>query len=316
MGQSPFRLSIVVPMYNEEDVLDTFFSRVIPIVASLTNDYEVICIDDGSNDRTFDILSEYRSDKYPNTKILSLSRNFGKEAALMAGLDHATGDAIIPIDADLQDPPELIIELVDKWQQGYDMVLAARRTRNTDTFAKRLTAQGFYQIAGKLSATPIPPNVGDFRLMDKKVVQALKLLPERTRFTKGILGWLGFNQATIYYDRQERAQGTTKWRYWGLWNYALEGIFSFSTLPLRIWSYMGLFVSVVSALYMAFIIIRTMIIGIDVPGYASLLVVVLFFSGLNMVGLGILGEYLGRVFIEVKQRPLYLIRRQMGFNDE
>jgi len=310
-----FRLSIVVPMFNEAEVLEAFFSRVAPIAAGQTGDYEIICVDDGSRDATLAMLSEYHA-KNPNIKVVSFSRNFGKEAALTAGLDSASGDAIIPIDADLQDPPELIPELVAKWREGYDMVLAVRESRDSDSALKRMTANLFYKMAGRLSNTPIPPNAGDFRLMDRRVVEALRLLPERNRFAKGLFGWLGFSQAIVKYTRPERAAGETKWKYWRLWNYALDGIFSFSTLPLRVWTYLGMLVSAGALAYMVWIILRTLIVGVDVPGYASLLVVILLFSGLNMIGLGMLGEYLGRVFIEVKQRPLYLVDKRLGFADE
>lgn len=310
-----FRLSIVVPMFNETEVLERFFGRVCPIAAGETDDYEIICVDDGSHDNTMAMLRKFHAEN-PNIKVLGFSRNFGKEAALAAGFDHASGDAVIPIDADLQDPPELIPELVAKWREGYDMVLAVREHRGSDSVLKRMTATSFYRMAGRLSSTPIPPNAGDFRLMDRRVVEALRKLPERNRFAKGLFGWLGFSQATVTYSRPERAGGETKWKYWRLWNYALDGIFSFSTLPLRIWTYLGMLVSATAMIYMGWIIIRTLVVGVDVPGYASLLVVVLFFSGLNMVGLGILGEYLGRIFIEVKQRPLYLVDKRLGFTNE
>ncbi len=310
-AQDPFRLSLVVPMYNEAEVIEGFFARVLPIVAAQSDDYEIVCIDDGSCDATRPVLARFRAED-PSIKIIGLSRNFGKEAALAAGLDHATGDAVIPIDADLQDPPELIPDLVARWREGYDMVLAVREDRRTDTAIKRLTAGLFYRIVHGLSETPIPANAGDYRLMDRRVVEALRLLPERTRFAKGLFGWLGFRQATVPYTRPERAAGASKWRYWRLWNYALDGIFSFSTLPLRIWTYLGVLIALGAGAYISFIVARTLLYGVDVPGYASLLVVVLFFSGLNMIGLGMLGEYIGRVFIEVKQRPLYLIDHQAG----
>ncbi|MEM6579676.1 MAG: glycosyltransferase family 2 protein [Pseudomonadota bacterium] len=310
-----YRLSIVVPMFNEAAVLESFFSRVCEIVSDLTSDYEVICINDGSADDSLAKLKEFNRVN-PKIKIVSFSRNFGKEAALMAGLEHASGDAVIPIDADLQDPPELIPKLVSKWEEGFDMVLAVRAQRDSDTLLKRTTANMFYRIAKHLSDTPIPANAGDFRLLDRRVVDALKDLPERNRFTKGIFGWLGFKQAEITYVRPDRVAGSSKWRYWRLWNYALDGIFSFSTLPLRIWAYIGGIISAVALLYMMYIILRTLVLGVDVPGYASLLVVMLFFSGLNMIGLGIMGEYLGRVFIEVKQRPLYLVDESIGLHDD
>ena len=306
-----FRLSVVVPMYNEAEVLDSFFERVCPIAAAQTEYYEIVCVNDGSDDATLELLTRYHTDN-PRIKTVSLTRNFGKEAALAAGLDYATGDAVVLIDADLQDPPELIPDLVARWRDGYDMVLAVREDRSTDTPAKRITAGLFYQIVQRLSQTPIPANVGDYRLMDRRVVAALRQLPERTRFAKGLFGWLGFSQTVVLYRRPERAGGVSKWRYWRLWNYALDGIFSFSTVPLRIWTYLGMLISLGTGAYIVLIVARAMLYGIDVPGYASLLVVVLFFSGLNMIGLGILGEYVGRIFLEVKRRPLYLIDRRLG----
>lgn len=308
---SPFRLSIVTPMYNEAEVLDRFFARVRPIAAAQTDDYEIVCVDDGSRDTTRALLARFHAEDQ-RIKIIGLTRNFGKEAALAAGLDNATGDAVVPIDADLQDPPELIPELVARWRDGYDMVLAVREDRSTDTAVKRMTAGMFYRVVHRLSETPIPANVGDYRLMDRRVVEALRQLPERTRFAKGLFGWLGFRQATVRYTRPERAAGASKWRYWRLWNYALDGIFSFSTLPLRVWTYLGVAIALGAGAYIAVTIVRTLLFGVDVPGYASLLVVVLFFSGLNMIGLGMLGEYIGRVFVEVKQRPLYLVDTRVG----
>jgi len=304
-------ISVVVPMYNEEEVIDAFFEAITPVLRSLTKDYEIICVNDGSSDMTLPKLIAARG-MNPAIKIIDLSRNFGKELALTAGLDFASGDAVVPIDADLQDPPELIVEMVEKWRDGADMVIAVRTDRGTDGWFKRTSAGLFYRIAGRLSDTGIPNNAGDFRLMDRKVIDALKALPERTRFMKGIFAWLGFKQAEVTYSRPKRVAGTTKWKFWKLWNFALEGIFSFTTLPLRIWTYMGFAISIIAPAYALLIILRTMFFGVGVPGYASTIVIILFFSGLNMLGLGILGEYVGRVFIEVKRRPLYLVRETIG----
>lgn len=309
---SGFRLSIVVPMHNEEDVIDAFFADIEPVLQSITPDYEIVCVNDGSTDGTEAKLRECCREM-PNVRLVSLTRNFGKEIALTAGIDYADGDAVVPIDADLQDPPEVIPLMVEKWLEGFDMVLAVRSDRSTDTLFKRLTSNGFYRLAGWLSETPIPANAGDFRLMDRCVVNALKQLPERTRFMKGLFAWLGFRQATVYYKRAARAAGETKWKSWKLWNFALEGIFSFSTLPLRVWTYVGMVTALCALGYMGFVIGKTLIFGVDVPGYASILVVVLFFSGLNMIGLGIMGEYVGRTFIETKRRPVYLVRDLIGF---
>ncbi len=302
-------------MYNEEAVLEVFFQQVEPILNAVTQDWEIVCVNDGSSDRTLALLREQHA-REKRICIVDLSRNFGKEVALSAGIDHASGNAVIPIDCDLQDPPELIPRMVDLWLEGYDMVLGVRSNRDSDTCTKRITASLFYRLMGRIGDVELPSNAGDFRLMDRRVVEALKRLPERTRFMKGLFAWLGFRQTSISYARPERAAGVSKWKYWRLWNFALEGVFSFSTLPLRIWSYIGVLVAAGAALYLLFIVGLVLITGVDVPGYASLLVVVLFFSGLNMLGLGILGEYLGRVFMEVKQRPLYLVRETVGIAPE
>jgi polyisoprenyl-phosphate glycosyltransferase len=313
-GRRGIFLSLVVPVYNEEEVLDRFIARVVPLLERVASDYEIICVNDGSTDGTLDALLVARSQN-PNIKVIDLARNFGKEQALSAGLDCASGDAVIPIDVDLQDPPELIGEMVERWLDGSDMVVAVRRSRTADSLAKRGSANVFYRIIGRVADVPIPANAGDFRLLDRRVVEAFKLLPERTRFVKGMFAWLGFRQTTIFYDRPARAAGTGKWPFWRLWNFALEGIFSFTTLPLRIWTYFGLLVALSAMVMMLVVILRTLIMGIDVPGYASIVVMILFFSGLNMLGLGIIGEYLGRVFVEVKGRPLYIVRGAYGFDD-
>jgi glycosyltransferase involved in cell wall biosynthesis len=309
------KLSIVVPMYNEASNLEPFFEALIPAVEQVTENYEVICVNDGSNDQTMKVL-EGRHRTNQRIKAIDLSRNFGKEAALSAGLYLARGDAVIPIDADLQDPPELIPQMVEKWCQGYKVVLCERTDRRAENFVKRSTAGLFYRLNQKLSDISIPINVGDFRLMDRQVVEALRQLPERTRFMKGIFAWLGYDQTRVGYIRHPRNTGTSKWHYWKLWNFALDGIFSFSTLPLRIWTYLGLIVAIGAAFYMAFIVFKVVIMGVDVPGYASTLVFLLFFSGLNMIGLGILGEYVGRIFTEVKRRPLYLIKQTIGLQPD
>lgn len=308
-------ISLVVPMYNEEESLDLFLKKIVPIVEAITSSYEILCVNDGSRDRTLELLRQAHAAN-PRIKVIDLSRNFGKELAMTAGIDHAAGEAVIPIDADLQDPPELIKDMVAKWREGYDMVLAVRADRSSDSVSKRLSARLFYRLIGRISEVPIPENVGDFRLLDRRVVDALARLPERTRFMKGIFAWLGFRQATITYARPSRAAGSSKWRFWPLWNFALEGIVSFTTLPLKIWSYIGFGCATFAMGYLLFIVGRTLIYGVDVPGYASILSVVLFFNGLIMIGMGILGEYLARVFVEVKARPLYLVRETLGFEGE
>jgi glycosyltransferase involved in cell wall biosynthesis len=307
-----FRISLVVPMRNEALTVAAFFARVVPIVEQVSQDYEIVCVNDGSIDRTLELLGAHRQSN-PYIKIVDLSRNFGKEAALTAGIEYASGDAVVPLDTDLQDPPELIPLLVAKWREGHDVVLAVRIDRRSDSIAKRMSAALFYRMIGRLSDVPIPANAGDFRLMDRRVIEALQRMPERSRFMKGMFAWLGFKQAKIEYTRPARVAGTSKWRVWGLWNFALDGIFSFTTLPLRVWTYFGLVTAAAALGYMAFIIVSTLLYGVDVPGYASIVVMLLFFSGTNMIGLGVLGEYLGRVFNEVKHRPIYLVREALGF---
>jgi len=308
-------LSIIIPFYNEEKNLDYLFERITSVLDQLEMTYEIICINDGSKDNTLFNLIQYHKQNSA-IKIINFSRNFGKEIALTAGLDHAQGKAIIPIDADLQDPPELIGELVTKWREGFDVVYATRRSRSGESWFKKFSADTFYQIIGKMSQIEIPANTGDFRLMDRQVVEAIKQMPERTRFMKGLFSWVGFKQTSIFFDREPRYQGKTKWNYWKLWNFALDGILSFTLIPLKIWSYLGLVISLVSLVYASFLVIRTLIFGIDVPGYASLMVAILFLGGVQLISLGVMGEYLGRVYEEVKARPLYLIRDLYGFKNK
>jgi glycosyltransferase involved in cell wall biosynthesis len=305
-------LSIVVPLYNEEANIDYLFERLLSVLEKTQTTYEIVCVNDGSKDNTLFCLIEHHKHN-SIIKVVNLSRNFGKEIALTAGIDYASGAAVIPIDADLQDPPELIEQLVAKWREGYDVVYATRRSREGETWLKRATANAFYRTIGKMSRVPIPNNTGDFRLLDRRVVDALKLLPERTRFMKGLFAWVGFKQASVIFDREARYKGATTWNYWKLWNFAIDGIASFSFLPLKIWSYVGLVISFISLLYASFLVIRTLILGIDVPGYASLMVAVLFLGGIQLITLGIIGEYIGRVYEEVKGRPLYLVRESYGF---
>jgi len=305
-----FLTSIIVPMKNESAGLKTLFDRLFPILEPLGK-YEIICIDDGSTDNTLELL---RAESLSNSRIkaLSLSRNFGKEAALTAGLEAATGDIIIPIDADLQDPPELIPEMIAKWKEGYKVVLATRKSRD-ESWMKRKSAEGFYNVMGRLGTVKIPKNTGDFRLMDRAVVEAIKQLPERTRFMKGLFAWAGFPTTTIYFDRPQRFAGKTNWNYWKLWRFALDGIFSFTTFPLKIWTYIGVIISLLSFIYGSWMIIRTLIYGVDVPGYASIMAVMLFLGGIQLISLGIIGEYIGRIYRETKQRPLYIIKEKIGF---
>ena len=306
-------ISIVVPFFNEGGAINHFYSGMSPILSlNIGCNFEVICVDDGSTDSTLSELIELTK-KDTRFHILEFSRNFGKEAALSAGIDFANGDAVIPIDADLQDPPELIIKMVQLWKDGAEVVLAKRVDRSTDSFMKRKTASLFYKLHNKLSTSMrIPENVGDFRLMDRVVVDALKQLPERQRFMKGLFAWVGFKSVTVEYSRSSRSAGETKFSGWRLWNFALEGITSFSLVPLKIWTYFGLFGAFLAFLYASFIIVRTLIFGIVLPGYASLLVVVLFFGSLQLISIGILGEYIGRIYFETKNRPLYIVRKRYG----
>ena len=313
-GLSP-ELSIVVPLYCEESNVDPLFERLETVVRNLDVSYEIICVDDSSKDNTLLRLLDHRR-RNPAIKVVALARNFGKELALTAGLDYSRGEAVVPIDADLQDPPECIQALMAKWREGYDVVYAKRRNRAGETWFKKVTANGFYRIIGSLSQVTIPQDTGDFRLMDRRVVEALKQLPERTRFMKGLFAWVGYRQTFITYDRDARHSGRTKWNYWQLWNFAIDGIVSFSSTPLRVWGYLGLAISAISFIYASFLVMRTLVLGIDVPGYASLMVAILFLGGVQLVSLGIIGEYLGRIYEEVKQRPLYLVREFYGETEE
>ncbi|MDC0835661.1 bactoprenol glucosyl transferase [Leptolyngbya valderiana BDU 20041] len=304
-------ISVVVPIYNEEENLDYLFDRLCRNLDKIGLTYEIVCVNDGSRDRSLVELIRHHQQNSA-IKVVNLSRNFGKEIALTAGIDYARGRGVVPIDADLQDPPELIEVMVNKWKEGYDVVYAKRRARQGETWFKRFTANNFYRIIGRMSDVPIPRDTGDFRLMDRRVVEALKQLPERNRFMKGLFAWVGFEQIAIEYDRDPRYAGTTKWNYWKLWNFALDGIAAFSSLPLKIWSYLGLAISLLSLIYAGFLIVRTVISGIDVPGYASLMVAVLFLGGIQLISLGAIGEYLGRIYEEVKKRPLYFVRDTYG----
>jgi polyisoprenyl-phosphate glycosyltransferase len=306
-GDKPL-ISIVAPFLNEGDVVDYFYHTLIPVLESIRDiRFEVICVNDGSSDNTLEKLL-FIMKRDPRIRVLDLSRNFGKEAALTAGIDEACGDAVIPIDADLQDPPSLIPLLIERWRDGYEVVLAKRIDRSLDSFIKRKTAELFYRFHNSISDTAVPENVGDFRLMDRVAVEALRNLPERRRFMKGLFAWVGFKTTAIDYVREPRAAGQTKFSGWKLWNLALEGITSFSTVPLRFWTYFGSAVALTAFAYGLFIILRTFLRGVDVPGYASLLTVVLFLGGIQLIGIGVLGEYLGRIYIETKRRPIYVVR--------
>jgi len=305
-------ISIIVPCFNEASNIGNFYREIIKVFRK--NDgyvFEIVCVDDGSADNTLNELLEVVA-KDNRFKVIELSRNFGKEAAITAGIDHSIGDAVIPIDCDLQDPPELIKEMIEKWEKGAEVVLAKRVDRSEDTIFKRKSAEFFYKIHNKLANVSIPNNVGDFRLMDRVVVSSINELRERQRFMKGIFAWVGYKTETIEYVRASRRDGDSKFSGWKLWNLALEGFTSFSTIPLRLWTYIGGIGAIISILYALFILIRTIVYGIEVPGYASLIVIFLFISSLQILSIGLLGEYIGRIYMETKHRPIYVIRRKHG----
>ncbi len=314
-------LSLIVPVKDEEAAIAPFIARVTPILDGLLAPgesgpaWEIVFVDDGSEDATLAaVMLAHRAD--PRIRALSLSRNFGKEAALTAGLDHVAGQAVIPIDVDLQDPPEVIGAMLDKWREGHEVVYGVRTNRRSDSLPKRLTADLYYRAHNYLSSDKIPEHAGDFRLLDRAVVEIIRAMPERNRFMKGLFAWSGFRQAAVEYERAPRAVGETKFRYWKLWTLALDGITSGSTMPLRIWSYVGLVIAFLSLLYAVSVVVKTIFFGSDVAGYPSLMVAVLFFGGLQLVSLGVLGEYVGRILIETKRRPLYVVRTRVGFGDE
>jgi len=299
-------LSVVVPCFNEEAGIGAFHRCLAGVMDKLGEIWEVIYVNDGSRDATLRLMQGlHQAD--PHVAVVNLSRNFGKEIALTAGLDHARGAAIVVIDADLQDPPEIIPELVAAWREGNDVVYAQRRARHGETLLKRTTAGLFYRVMQQLGGVEMPRDAGDFRLMSRRAVDAVLRLRERHRFMKGLFAWVGFPSKAVLYDRAPRHAGRTSWNYWRLWNLALEGITSFSVMPLKVATYFGLLVAVLAGVYIIQLIVRTLVYGNPVAGYPSLMAVVLFLGGVQMIMLGVIGEYLGRVFNEVKQRPLYLV---------
>lgn len=299
------KISIVTPFYNEEDGIKTYFATMIPILESTGMEYEIVAIDDGSKDKTFNIL-QAKASELKQLKIIKFSRNFGKEIAVTAGIDHAIGDAVIPMDADLQDSPEILPQMIQKWQEGYKVVLAERTSRH-DPLLKKITASIFYKIASKIMDSKIPKNVGDFRLLDKAVVAEIRKLRERNRFMRGILSWVGYNTAIVKYERKQRVEGKTKYNYKSMIKYAFDGIFSFSAFPIRIITYCGVAISSLSFIYGIIIIISKLFFDIGIPGYSSIMSVMLFLGGINFIFIGVIGEYVGRIFNEVKERPLYIV---------
>jgi len=300
------KITIVVPAMNEEESIPHFLTELKDRTKSIDADFDFLFVDDGSTDRTVEILKKSHAVD-PRVQFIKLSRNFGKEAAMTAGVDQVKTEAAIIMDVDLQDPPEIIGEMVRLWKAGYDTVYGMRVSRLEDTKAKRMTAGIFYQLFNASSHVSIPADVGDFRLISHRVIDALRLLPERNRFMKGLFAWPGFSSVGVPYERPSRAKGTTKFNFWKLWNFALDGITSFSTWPLRIWTYIGGGIAAASLLYMTFIIMKTILFGSDWPGYASLMSAILFFGSLQLISIGVLGEYIGRMYMETKNRPIYLI---------
>ena len=306
------KVSILIPAYNEEEVLYTLYDRLENVINKLNNyEFEVLLINDGSKDNTLNILRELRK-RDKRMCYINLSRTYGKETAMIAGLDYVTGDCCIILDADLQDPPELIEEMLKYWEQGYDDVYAKRKSRAGESFMKKFTSSLFYKMLQKSTRIPIQKNTGDFRLLDRRCVDALRKFRESERYTKGMFSWIGFNKKEILFDRDPRVAGSTKWNYWKLIDLAIEGITSFTTKPLRISSFLGVIISFCAFVYIVIIIARTLIMGEAVKGYPSLMAVILFLGGVQLLSLGIIGEYIGRVFNETKRRPLYFVEEYNG----
>jgi glycosyltransferase involved in cell wall biosynthesis len=315
-GEVPRRkISVVVPMLNEERGLGPLAERLRPVLDGLGYDWEAIFVDDGSTDSTLAELKRL-NDQDPRFKAVSLSRNFGKEIATAAGLRYATGDAAVIMDADLQHPPELIGEFVRRWREGFDVVFGQRIDRHADSLLHRWSARAFYVAFQKLSGTSLPEGAGDFRLLDRKAIDAMNQMRERVRFNKGLFAWMGFRSVGVPFHVEPRLAGASRWRPRQLLHFALDGIASFTTIPLRVWSYLGLLISVVALVYAMFIIVKTLIFGADVPGFPSLMVSVMFFAGVQLISLGVIGEYLGRMYEEVKGRPLFLVAEKLGIDEE
>lgn len=308
-------LSIVAPAYNEEKNLSAFIAAIVPVLEKIGETFELVFVDDGSRDGTLGMLAAAASQD-PRIKVVGLARNFGKDVALAAGLAHATGQAVIPIDCDLQHPVDLIPVFVEKWREGFDMVLGVRSKRDEEGFFRRTASRTYYKIMRAMTSVEIPPNAGDFRLIDRKIVDVIVKMPERHRFMKGIFAWPGFKVTSVEFQAATRANETrSTWSFFKLWRFALDGLFSFSTTPLKIWTYVGLLSALGAFVYLTITIIQKVVYGIDVPGYASLLIVLLFFNGLSLISNGIQGEYIGRIFEEVKRRPLYVVGTKINLDE-
>lgn len=310
--ERPF-VSLVIPVKDEEQSIASFLEGIGVALDEITDAYrfEFVFVNDGSSDGTEFIIRTAIIDD-PRIRLVNLSRNFGKDAALAAGLAHANGDCAIPIDVDLQDDPAVIPEMIEHWQNGARVVNARRLDRSSDGILKRWTAHQFYRVFNSLAEHPIPPDVGDFRLLDRQVLDVLDEMGERARFNKGLFGWVGFKTAEVGYVRRCRSAGRSNWSLWKLWNFALDGIFASSTRPLRVWSYIGFLSALVGFLYAAFILVDTLITGRDTPGYSSTAIFILVFGGMNLLAIGIVGEYVGRIYGEVRARPLYIVRSTVG----
>lgn len=308
-------VTLLVPVFNEEKAVGLFIETVEEKLQGQDFDFDYLFIDDGSSDDTLEILSEF-SKKNHKIKVIVLSRNFGKEAAMTAGIDQAKGDALVPIDVDLQDPPEVIIDFVKHWRSGYDVVYGQRSSRGAEGFVKRFSSQWFYRVFNFFSHMKIPEDVGDFRIIDRRVIEVIKRLPERNRFMKGLFAWAGFKSKAVPYVRPDRSAGETSWNYWRLWNFAIDGVVGFSTSPLRVWSYFGFIISALAFAYGSFIVYRAFFSELDTPGYASTMTVILFLGGIQLISIGILGEYIGRLFVEVKGRPVYIVDRLISEGDD
>ncbi|KJK17618.1 glycosyltransferase family 2 protein [Pseudomonas sp. NPDC087612] len=306
-------VSLIVPVFNEEQALRLFYQAVRQEPSLQAHCIEIVFINDGSSDRTAEVARSLAlADR--DVVLINFSRNFGKEPALFAGLEYASGDAVVPMDVDLQDPVAVVAQLIDAWRDGADVVLAKRRDRSSDGYLKRRSASLFYRLLNRIAYTHIEENVGDFRLMDRKVVDVIKTLPEQQLFMKGVLSWAGFNVAIVEYDRAPRAVGRSKFNVWRLWNLALDGITSFSTWPLRLWSYVGACISLLALLYAGYLVVDKLLFGNEVPGYPSLMTAILFLGGVQLIGIGILGEYIGRIYMEAKHRPRYVVKEIVRAN--
>jgi len=313
MKKDDYKVALIVPVYNEHETVETFVNTVNEKLVTEINHIEIVFVDDGSKDDTVSIITQLQK-KDKKISLIRLSRNFGKEAAMSAAIDLVNADAIVPIDVDLQDPPELVLDFIRVWRdEGIDTVYGVREDRSKDTNTKRFSSEGFYYVFNKLSGrVKIPENVGDFRLIDRKIIEILKTLKERNRFMKGLYAWPGFSSKGIGYSRPERSAGSTKWNYWKLWNFALDGIFAFSSIPLKVWSYLGGCIAFLSLSFMAWTFGKTLLLGNPTPGYTTLICVILFLGAVQLISIGILGEYVGRLSQEVKGRPVYVVEDILG----